>query len=241
MPPTNRKGLLRTDRRTKLPKNNEIKYNPGNFDRDVTRLRNENPTVSDLVYQYLENIQDIDTRRMQRSSAGSRFRKAHVRRCRFADFQPRKNWVPGLGRNRNLDRSHVPRFTRFPNLPTEWLIESSLLRGNGSSRESILKYGKVVEEGRKMARRYVRKAVSFGIQAGYLLPRDEKGETLHVSSDLGPFRVRRKKPAKSTESSIHKDLVPAIPKRRRERILHPLKNVRRCKHNGKQKQLKNAT
>ncbi|XP_034177736.1 uncharacterized protein LOC117603084 [Osmia lignaria lignaria] len=47
---------------------------------------------------------------------------------------------------------------------------------------SYIKAG--IEEGKRQAKKYIRKALSFGMKSGYLIPADRQGQVLHVSPTL---------------------------------------------------------
>nr|XP_012137324.1 PREDICTED: serine/arginine-rich splicing factor 4-like [Megachile rotundata] len=47
---------------------------------------------------------------------------------------------------------------------------------------SYIKAG--IEEGKRQAKKYIRKALSFGMKSGYLIPADPQGQVLHVSPTL---------------------------------------------------------
>ncbi|XP_072745694.1 uncharacterized protein [Anoplolepis gracilipes] len=50
-----------------------------------------------------------------------------------------------------------------------------------------------IEEGKRQAKKYIRKALSFGVRSGYLIPADRRGNVLHVcpTLDSGSWSTRR--------------------------------------------------
>ncbi|GAB1868365.1 hypothetical protein CAJAP_09444 [Camponotus japonicus] len=56
---------------------------------------------------------------------------------------------------------------------------------------SYIKAG--IEEGKRQAKKYIRKALSFGVRSGYLIPADRQGNVLHVcpTLDTGSWSTRR--------------------------------------------------
>ncbi|KMQ96538.1 serine arginine-rich splicing factor 4-like isoform x1 protein [Lasius niger] len=50
-----------------------------------------------------------------------------------------------------------------------------------------------IEEGKRQAKKYIRKALSFGVRSGYLIPTDRQGNVLHVcpTLDTGSWSTRR--------------------------------------------------
>ncbi|XP_029661314.1 uncharacterized protein LOC115234403 [Formica exsecta] len=50
-----------------------------------------------------------------------------------------------------------------------------------------------IEEGKRQAKKYIRKALSFGVKSGYLIPADRQGNVLHVcpTLDTGSWSTRQ--------------------------------------------------
>ncbi|CAK9822350.1 hypothetical protein ANTRET_LOCUS898 [Anthophora retusa] len=75
-----------------------------------------------------------------------------------------------------------------------------------------------IEEGKRQAKKYIRKALSFGVKSGYLIPTDPEGQVIRVSPTLieskkndAESRKRRRNARKGVENSIPDNKVTRRP------------------------------
>ncbi|XP_031833441.1 uncharacterized protein LOC116427344 [Nomia melanderi] len=65
-----------------------------------------------------------------------------------------------------------------------------------------------IEEGKRQAKKYIRKALSFGVKSGYLIPEDPQGQVIRVSPTLAetrrsdPESRRRRRKARQGEDDL---------------------------------------
>ncbi|XP_078039125.1 uncharacterized protein LOC144471178 [Augochlora pura] len=89
------------------------------------------------------------------------------------------SWASGSG------NSSVSNASMEPIAPTNSIDNTRALLKKKSLVQIINNYIKAgIEEGKRHAKRYIRKALSFGVKSGYLIPTDPKGQMIRIAPTL---------------------------------------------------------
>ncbi|XP_033208622.1 uncharacterized protein LOC117167647 [Belonocnema kinseyi] len=158
-------------------------------------------TVSDLVYQYLGNLANVNDRRKQRHNARSIFHRAHIRK-QPRDLHPDRHRVDLSSvqiSNSNL-KLNFPQY-----LPLTYENTFSRYPRSSASEEIVADYSKAVNEVRNAARKYICKALSFAVHSGFLVPADNRGQILRVSSNLCLFQTAKNMKREKTAKKVRYD------------------------------------
>ncbi|KZC06539.1 hypothetical protein WN55_10450, partial [Dufourea novaeangliae] len=89
-----------------------------------------------------------------------------------------------------------------------------------------------IEEGKKQAKKYIRKALSFGVRSGYLIPADPKGQVIRVSPTLVESRSSDPESRKRRRRARQGNVDPSFIERKERRRLTPPLAVRRKPRRG---------
>ncbi|XP_029041330.2 pre-mRNA-splicing factor 38B-like [Osmia bicornis bicornis] len=135
--------------------------------------RRRKPNISELVYKYL-NLDDG-------KQGGEKASENYGGKCSFCKLQKRREEVLDSLDSRNTknmankrkDSSRNSKLRRVKRRPTtrDQTLSSCMHKSNGG-------------EGIKKMKRYIQKALDFGVESGYLIPKDAAYKVLRVSSDL---------------------------------------------------------
>ncbi|CAL7950056.1 unnamed protein product [Xylocopa violacea] len=150
------------------------------------KLRRRRPNISELVYKYLGESVKEGGAKASRNCDGAK--------CRFCNRpKPREEVLNSLdsraGRgmaNKRKESAKNSKIHRVKRRQTsrEQTLSSCMQRATGG-------------EGIKKMKKYIQKAINFGVESGYLIPKDGAYRVLRVSSDLMndcnyTFKVRKR-------------------------------------------------
>ncbi|XP_076762784.1 uncharacterized protein LOC143430402 [Xylocopa sonorina] len=150
------------------------------------KLRRRRPNISELVYKYLSESVKEGGAEASRNCDGAK--------CRFCSRpKPREEVLNSLdsraGRGMANKRKESAKNSKIHRV-----------KRRQTSREQTLSscmHRTTSREGVRRMKKYIQKAINFGVESGYLIPKDEAYRVLRVSSDLTndsnyTFRVRKR-------------------------------------------------
>lgn len=110
------------------------------------------------------------------------------------------------------------------------MIHASLLSSGLTAAFTLIEFHEVFFLGTRKARKYIQKALDFGVESGYLIPSDPTYTILRVSSDLMKSDSQKGKPSANVKErdspSKLEDLQVQEQRRRRRRRRRRSRGVR---------------
>ena len=110
-------------------------------------------TVSDLVYQYLENLANVNERRLQRRNARNIFHRAHIRK-NLQDIHPNS---PLTGLSPEIDKNFKLKVNSLQYLPPIHKTSFSKFQKSFANRGIVNDYAKAIEGRIKWNKTYTTK------------------------------------------------------------------------------------